>query len=60
MDPLEARYYSIALTIYHARPDFPKARVGVLFSGGLDCTVLALLADKSLPEQEVSGMRQRL
>lgn len=35
------------------RPVFPKARVGVLFSGGLDCTVLALLADKYLPEAEV-------
>lgn len=26
--------------------------VGVLFSGGLDCTILALLADKYLPKEQ--------
>ena len=26
--------------------------VGVLFSGGLDCTILALLADKYLPREQ--------
>lgn len=26
--------------------------VGILFSGGLDCTILALLADKYLPKEQ--------
>jgi len=29
-----------------------QSKVGVLFSGGLDCTVLALLADRVLPKHE--------
>lgn len=33
-------------------PPPPNARIGVLFSGGIDCTTLALLADRVLPEGE--------
>jgi asparagine synthetase B (glutamine-hydrolysing) len=33
-------------------PAAPGARVGILFSGGVDCTLLALLTDKFLPEAE--------
>lgn len=36
----------------HHQQDDAKARVGVLFSGGLDCATLALLASHILPEQE--------
>ena len=33
-------------------PAHPDARVGVLFSGGLDCTVLAVVLDRVLPAHE--------
>jgi len=33
-------------------PRAPKARIGVLFSGGLDCSVLALMADSFIPKEE--------
>jgi asparagine synthetase B (glutamine-hydrolysing) len=36
----------------HARPKAPEARVAILFSGGVDCTLLALLVDKFLPPEE--------
>ncbi|KAG9098322.1 hypothetical protein FRC06_006543 [Ceratobasidium sp. 370] len=30
----------------------PRSRLGVLFSGGIDCTVLAFLADRHIPPEE--------
>ncbi|GAA5823765.1 hypothetical protein JCM11251_003284 [Rhodosporidiobolus azoricus] len=33
-------------------PPPPEARIAVLFSGGLDCTTIALVADRVLPEGE--------
>ncbi|GAA5889240.1 hypothetical protein JCM6882_000684 [Rhodosporidiobolus microsporus] len=33
-------------------PPPPEARIAVLFSGGLDCTTIALIADRVLPEGE--------
>ncbi|GAA5873592.1 hypothetical protein JCM8547_005625 [Rhodosporidiobolus lusitaniae] len=35
-----------------AVPPSPAARIAVLFSGGLDCSVVALVADRVLPEGE--------
>ncbi|GAA6029046.1 hypothetical protein JCM8097_001567 [Rhodosporidiobolus ruineniae] len=35
-----------------AVPPAPEARIAVLFSGGLDCTVVAAIADRVLPEGE--------
>ncbi|GAA6013581.1 hypothetical protein JCM10207_004781 [Rhodosporidiobolus poonsookiae] len=33
-------------------PPPPDARIGVLFSGGIDCTTIALVADRVMPEGE--------
>lgn len=33
-------------------PPAPAARIAVLFSGGLDCSVVALIADRVLPKDE--------
>ncbi|KAG9094355.1 hypothetical protein FS749_012640 [Ceratobasidium sp. UAMH 11750] len=30
----------------------PESRLGILFSGGIDCTVLAFLADRHIPPEE--------
>ncbi|KAL1729765.1 asparagine synthase-domain-containing protein [Schizophyllum commune] len=46
-DSVRRRVYDIP-----SPPTAGSARLGVLFSGGIDCTVLALLADKYTPPEE--------
>ncbi|KAL1667660.1 asparagine synthase-domain-containing protein [Schizophyllum commune] len=43
---------SVRRRVYDIPPPPGAARLGVLFSGGIDCTVLALLADKYTPPGE--------
>lgn len=37
-------------TIQPLHPDIKEANIGILFSGGLDCTILAALISKNLQE----------
>ncbi|QRV76776.1 asparagine synthase [Ceratobasidium sp. AG-Ba] len=48
-DSVKARVANIPANQESGRP---KARLGVLFSGGIDCTVVAYLADRHIPPNE--------
>lgn len=48
---LESALRKRVLAVPHVPPP-PQARIAVLFSGGLDCTTLALMLDRVLPAAE--------
>ncbi|KAG8763117.1 hypothetical protein FRC12_008711 [Ceratobasidium sp. 428] len=51
-ESVKLRVSSIPSNTELAQGSRPKARLGILFSGGIDCTVLAFLADRHIPLEE--------
>ncbi|KAF8609362.1 adenine nucleotide alpha hydrolases-like protein [Ceratobasidium sp. AG-I] len=51
-ESVKARVSNIPGNVGHTQSTNPAARLGILFSGGIDCSVLAYLADKHVPRGE--------